>query len=450
MPRLPRFNPGLHTLGPLALLASLAVSWPAFAGATGDGGNVAFGLYIGAVSIILMAWSFLLAVRIPFLEPFFGGLDRMYQVHRWAGTFAAITMFLHTSIEPEIDGGIRGASESLADTAEELAGTGEVMIYGLIALSLLRWFPYRWWRLTHKLFGIPFAFACFHFFTAEKTYANDSAWGIWFGAIMVIGLVTYVWRVFKRDMVTPGLRYKVTESTVRGSTLEIAMEPTRKALDYRAGQFAVLKVQEPGLREPHVFTIASSPSDGELRFFIRDLGDWTGEMLARGEDLLGSTVIVEGPYGRFEPLGHNATRTVWVAGGVGITPFLSAMIDLDPMEDPVHRPTLFYAVRSADDAMAIEVLRRAEYELRLNLVICSSADGRRFTPELMEQVVGSDLRGAQVAVCGPAGLVATVDRTARRLGASDVEHEDFDIRQGFGPDLSRDVHSVVRSVTDRG
>ena len=122
------------------MAASVVLPWFAFASATGDGANVAFGLFIGAASIVLMAWSFVLAIRLRFLEPIFGGLDSMYRVHRWAGTLAVVAMFLHTSVEPEIEGGIRGASRSLADTAEDLAGTGQTMLYILVGLSLVRLF----------------------------------------------------------------------------------------------------------------------------------------------------------------------------------------------------------------------------------------------------------------------------------------------------------------------
>ena len=386
-----------------------------------------------------MAWSFVLAIRLRVLEPFFGGLDSMYRVHRWAGTLAVVAMFLHTSIEPEIEGGIRGASRSLANTAEDLAGTGEIMLYVLVAISLLRWFPYRWWRWTHKLLGIPFAFASFHFFTAEKTYANSSAWGVYFGATMLAGLIAYVWRVIGKDAVVPGVKYQVTAAEVSGSSLDLQLAPRAKPITHRAGQFAVIKVQAPGLREPHIFTIASSPTDANLRFFIRDLGDWTARLLAT--DLTGVEVIVEGPYGEFEPLHQPASKTVWVAGGVGITPFLSAASAL-PAEAE-HPPTLHYLVRSRADAMALEVLEMHHQQGRLNLVVHASSEGTRFEPETLAHS-HQDLTDAHVAVCGPASLVSLVDAQARALGATRIEHEDFDIRQGFGPDLSRQIDKLVR------
>lgn len=426
-------TPGVSWIGVTAIAISIAVAWPAFSGAQGEDGNVAFGLFIGATSITLMAWSFLLAVRLPSLEPLFGGLDRMYRAHRWAGVLAVVAMFLHTSVEPEIEGGIRGASRSLANDAEGLAGTGETMLYILVGISLIRWFPYRYWRWTHKLLGIPYAFACLHFFTAEKPYANGSAWGWWFGAVMIVGLVAYLVRVVGRDMFSPGVRYRVSSAVVTGSSLDLRLSPLGRELQYRAGQFVFIKVQLPGLREPHAFTVAAAPSSGELRFFIRDLGDWTTRM--HRADLEGADVFVEGPYGHFAPTPAKPGRVVWVAGGVGITPFLSASAALPSMLDG-ERPTLFYCVRDADDAMALSVLQGAAAEGRIDLELQASAEGRRFNANTLREHFGDrGLTGAHVAVCGPASLVASVERSARELGARDVEHEDFDIRQGFGPDV---------------
>ncbi|MGI9539761.1 MAG: ferric reductase-like transmembrane domain-containing protein, partial [Miltoncostaeaceae bacterium] len=278
LPTLRPPRPGLHWLGPLAVIASVAVSWFAFQGATGEDGSVAFGLFIGAASIVLMAWSFILAVRSRVLEPLFGGLDRMYRVHRWAGALAIGAMFLHTRAEPEIEGGIRGAGEGVADMATNLAGNAEIALYALVGLSVIRWIPYRWWRWTHKLLGIPFALASWHFLTAEKPYDNASAWGVFFGAFMIAGLVAYLGRVLVRDMLARGRRYRVESAEVVGSSLDLRLAPAGRPLRFAAGQFAVLKLQRRGLREPHIFTIASAPEDGELRFFIRRLGDWTGRL----------------------------------------------------------------------------------------------------------------------------------------------------------------------------
>ena len=441
-------RPRLAWLGPIAVVVSTLVGWYAFQGAQGEeGGSVSFGLFIGAASIVLMAWSFVLAIRLRFLERFFGGLDSMYRVHRWAGSLAVVAMFWHTSAEPEIEGGIKGASESLAEQAEGLASTGEMMLYILVGLSLLRWFPYRIWRWTHKLLGIPFAFASWHFYTAEKTYANNSPWGWYFGAIMLAGLVAWVWRTGVISMLLPGHRYRVTNTELQGKTLTLDLAADGRPMKHKAGQFAVVKIQKKGLTEPHVFTIASPPDADELRFYIRDLGDWSAKI--QDHDLVGERVIVEGPYGTFDPYGHGDGSLIWVAGGVGITPFLSAIAALPAGVDIVDRPTLIYCVPTENDASAIEAMRQAEADGRIRLEVFASREGRRFSPEGFIEVVGDRLAGAHVAACGPAGLVADVADLSRKGGAAEVETEDFDIRSGFGPDMSREVDELIANRLGR-
>ena len=439
--------PGWHLVGPLAVVASLAASWPAFAGATGEdgGGTVALGLWVGAVSILLMAWSFILAFRPRLLEPLFGGLDRMYRVHRWAGALAVVFMFLHTSVEPEIEGGVLGAGRGVANAAEDLAGVGEVLLYGLVGLSLVRLFPYRWWRWTHKLLGVPFLFACAHFVTAEKPYANGSAWGWWFGIWMAAGTVAYLGRVVGRDTVAPGVPHRVVAAEHPGPTTRLELEPLGKPLGHRVGQFAFVKLGVPGLAEPHPFTIASSPERRNLTFHIGHLGDWS-ERLAT-IDLVGRTARVEGPYGRFEPLGRAGQPALWIAGGVGITPFLAALDRPRPAGQPA--PTLLYAVRSATGDPIVERLRGAEARGEVTLELFTPSTGR-LGPADLDRLFPDGLAGHHVALCGPAGLVATMSAAARQRGARHTETEDFDLRQGFGPERSSALAAAWRRLTAGG
>ena len=410
---------------------------------------MALGLFTGSVAVVLMAWSFVLAVRWRWLEPLFGGLDRMYAVHRWAGVLAIGAMFLHVRLEPEVQGGFEGLLSGYMESGTDLAGTAETLFYVLVAVSLVRWVPYRWWRLSHKLMGIPFAIAAFHTVTVDKPFPADSAWSLALVAVGVVGVAAWVLRVAGRDGLAPGVPYRIVGATPHERTLELELAPIGRPLRHKAGCFAFVKIRLPGLREPHAFTIASGPDEAHLRFFVRNLGDWTAAV--RGRDLVGAEVRVEGPYGHFEPLpgDRSGRRVVWVAGGVGITPFLSAVSTLPTGALPEDRPTLIYAVQREDDATAIEVLRRARDDGRIRLEVVASADGRRLDEELFEGLVGGDLSGAHVAACGPKGLVAMVERTARRLGAPSIESEDFDIRSGLGPDLSRQVADLERQVRER-
>ena len=419
----------------------MLVGWLAFKDARGDESNVGFALFIGSVSILLMAWSNILATRVSVLEGLFGGLDRMYRWHRWFGALAIGAMWLHTQTIDDVKG-IRGASRDIANTAEDLAGTAQNLLYALVGISVLRWVPTRWWRLTHKLLVIPYAFACWHFYTATKPYANDSGWGRWYLAFMIAGLGAWTHRVIWRDVIRRGREHRVRTVERSAHTVTIELEPLGRQLHHDPGQFAFLKFASKGLAEPHPFTIASSPDEPFLRFMIRDLGDWTSRFC--NEVRPGMRVIVEGPYGRLHPLPSDPTgATVWIAGGVGITPFFGAAISNEPTGGVV--PHLFYCVKSRSDAPGLAELEAADREGRIVLHLHASEDGHRMQSHDLVRVFGpGGLRGAHVVMCGPTSLVKTMRRAAGELGARQIHVEGFDIRTGFGPDMSRDIDALLR------
>ncbi len=444
MIRKPSFRPvrfGAHWIGPPVLLATIVVSWIPFRSADGFRPFAGFTQYVGAVSIMLMAWSFILAIRAKPLEVMFGGLDRMYRIHRWCGSLSVVFMTIHFANSAKLRHGINGSSISTANTARDLATVGAVMLYALVGVSLLRLIPYRYWRWTHKLLGIPFAFGSWHFYTAAKPYDNSSAWGQWFAAFMVVGLAAYLLRIFGRDMILRGLRYKVASVEHGRSTSELLLEPAgRRRLKHRAGQFAMIKIQYPGLTEPHPFTIASAPGSHRVRFLIRDLGDWT--RLMRRRDIVGSKVIIEGPYGVFRPRPTKRKPIIWIAGGVGITPFLSSIPD-----DRFDAPELFYAVRNREDSAILAELEDASRRGLINLHLHVSSENARLSPETLHSKFGPlGLRGTHVALCGPDGLVRDMTAAVKSLGARRVEREEFDIRQGFGPDISREIDDLLNRI----
>ena len=436
-------RPGIHWVGPILAVGSTVVGWWAFKDAVGKEDPVAFALFIGSVSIMLMAWSNILSTRAKVLEVAFGGLDRMYRWHRWFGVLSIGAMWLHTQNVDDVKG-IRGASKDIADAAEDLAGTATNILYALIAISLLRWIPTRWWRLSHKFLVIPYAFACWHFYTATKPYANDSGWGRWFTGFMIFGLAAWFVQVVWHDMVRRGRRYRVSHIRHDDNTVTVELEPIGMPLRHKAGQFAFLKIDAPGLREPHPFTIASAPDEPGLRFVIKDLGDWTHRL---GSELaVGTRVVVDGPYGHLHPVPKSARGpVVWIAGGVGITPFLGAARTSPVAGGPV--PHLFYCVRSRDTAPGLDELEEAHDNGRIVLHVHASAEGHRLRPVDLERTFGEDgLRNSHVVMCGPTSLIKAMRPAVRSLGARHVEVEAFDIRTGIGPDLSREIQLYVQST----
>ena len=186
------------------------------------------------------------------------------------------------------------------------------------------------------------------------------------------------------------------------------------------------------VREPHPFTIASAPERDHLEFFIHHLGDWSSRLL--DHYLVGMSATVEGPYGRFEPIEHGRRNTLWIAGGVGITPFLAAL-EAWPRTDN-SRPALLYAVRSLEGNLIVDRLRAAETAGKVDLHLFTTATGR----------LGPDTPITSWHSVNPVAWYRRWPAAATHRSAPRVETEDFDIRQGFGPDRSKEIDDFVRKT----
>ncbi|MHA1672916.1 MAG: hypothetical protein ACTSYI_04760, partial [Promethearchaeota archaeon] len=72
-----------------------------------------------------------------------------------------------------------------------------------------------------------------------------------------------------------------------------------------------------------------------------------------GEVQVGSTALFDGPYGSFKPVNSTQDELVFIAGGVGITPFLSSVDYLRETASD-RKVTLIYGMRTQDDFIRTE------------------------------------------------------------------------------------------------
>lgn len=150
----------------------------------------------------------------------------------------------------------------------------------------------------------------------------------------------------------PLLDYQVSSVREVGQGFtEICLVPLGRPAAFAPGQFAMLFLEGKEGWHRHPFTISSSPQDKVLRFAVKALGDGTSELA----DIVrpGVPAVIGGPFGRFSHDKGTSTQ-VWIAGGIGVTPFLSWLraLDAHPLRG---RADFFYATASADPHYAQEV-----------------------------------------------------------------------------------------------
>ncbi|MDX8525394.1 FAD-dependent oxidoreductase [Mesorhizobium sp. MSK_1335] len=182
------------------------------------------------------------------------------------------------------------------------------------------------------------------------------------------------------------------------------------------------------------FSIVSGPHEPELMIATRltDTSFKHGLMSLP----LGTTVEIEGPYGDLSLHEDAARPAVFLAGGIGITPFRSMIIDATKRGLP-QRLFLFYGNRRVEDAAFLsELTEIARQNPRFNLVAtCTEADGAPaewrgeqgyITQEMISKYVG-DIAAPVYYVAGPEAMVSAMQTLLREAGVKgkDVKMETF-------------------------
>lgn len=375
--------------------------------------------YIGAAALIAMAISHVIATRAAIVEPIFGPMDRAYVLHKWLGIGALAAVLLHDNIGAEIKA--LGKGTALSDFGESL---GEQSLNGLmilIGLTLLTFIPYRFWYWTHRIMGVCFTLGALHFALVLKPFSNLDPLGLYVLAFCVIGVAAYIYCLLPRSW-RRGRAYTVRDVSTSGVATVITLTPDARPIGHRAGQFAFFTFEAPGLAETHPFTISSARrEDGTLRLSVANLGDYTNRLAQQLRP--GMTAHVQGPYGHFtRPKGTQ--HQVWVAGGVGITPFLAWLEDTPRDGPPID---LFYTFRGAENAPHLSEVQNAAARLdRVTLHLHDTATKGRLSASDITTVMRDGT--ARVAFCGPSALREELQKS---LAKRQLKFEEFEIRTGL-------------------
>ena len=214
---------------------------------------------------------------------------------------------------------------------------------------------------------------------------------------------------------------------LNGTTVEVTLKPLAERLPFAAGQFLFVHFRgDPALFEPHPFTVSSAPREDRLRFSIKASGDWTGYL---NEHLRpGTHAAVDGCYGMFD-YKRGGTEQIWIAGGIGITPFLSWIRDLD--SEPHASIELFYTARSEQDAVyAEEIEGTAQTYDRLRVHLSYSLRDGRISAEQIAALTRGGVTGKDIYLCGPIAMTEGLARRFRKMGvpASRLHWEEFNFR----------------------
>lgn len=387
----------------------------------------------GLLSVAFLSLAMLLATRPVWAEGPLGGMDRVYRTHKWAGILAIAFAAAHWLIEMG-DGLLKstigragrlpkekfpGLLEAMRHLAEDM---GEWAIYALLAMlvvTLWRRFPYHAWRFVHRAMPVLYLMLAFH----AALLAPTGWWQQPAGLVLALCLAAGVYGAVHVLAGRIGRRRSVAGDIVGIDRPAPGVLGVTCRLDagwpgHRPGQFAFVTFDAG--EGAHPFTLAGADrGDRCVRFEIKALGDYTSRL---GERLRpGMTVAVEGPYGRFDVARcDRGARQIWIAGGIGVTPFIAWLESLQAAPERAPAADLHYCTRErAGDGFVPRLEALCATLPGVTLHVHAAADGAR----LDAAALGADRR-SEIWFCGPAGLADALRAGLRRLGLAPRFHQE--------------------------
>ncbi|MEV7387907.1 ferredoxin reductase family protein [Streptomyces sp. NPDC091215] len=421
--------------GPITAAAFAVVVYLAWDWLSPDGIGTPYfvGEFSGVLAMYLMTWALLLATRVRWLEQWFGGLDRMYFWHKQYA-LCAMLLFAPHILLTELGTAPRAVHEDphLVGLGHLLGAVSGIGLLALVGISLARvgrilHLPYERWLLLHRLTGLLVLSALVHGWFLDPVTSGSAVLRILYVAVGAIGTAAYCYDELVMRRRAPRADYIVrTVERPAPDVLDVTLSPAgTTSLPVKGGQFIYLRVGNRPWRE-HPFSIAGTQPDGSVRLTVRALGRGTQRLYTDLREGLPATL--DGPYGMFDHT-VGGTRQIWIAGGIGIAPFLGWINSPSPAALP--HADLFYCTPTPSEAPFLPDLAALAHRnsaLRVHPVYSRSQG--RIDVEKIQAAAGPLTPETHVFLCGPMGMISKLTHDLRRHGVprSHVHAEHFAFR----------------------
>ena len=422
---MPPKRPAIHIIFLLLILTGLLwlLSKPTL-GSLMASPFISLGQIAALFGVVLFAVSFILAARTYLIEEACGGLDRAYRLHHRTGAWSTGLLATH-GLAVAIGYALAGAPIYSLLTSNIIFIAGELGLLAMagVAVTIIYFkIPYKYFTLIQKFFAIPFAFGIYHLLFITSDISRYQPLRIFILIVVALGAIAWIYREIFYRYDAPQAQYAVTAVKDKGAgVVEITLTPKKSRLAFKPGQFAYFSIHSKNVSaEAHPFSFSSAPNDNELRFAAKGVGDFTNKL---GKLAAGDTVTVFGPYGKFfSELDPNA-ESIFIAGGIGITPFMSAL-----RGQAVNGKTDFFcSTHGTDDCVfGPELIMLANAPGAFKLHLHESDRRGHLTADIVEKRAGG-LNGKKIFICGPEGMMNALKKQflAKGVRSENIIFEQF-------------------------
>ncbi|MGD9209615.1 MAG: FAD-dependent oxidoreductase [Desulfobacteraceae bacterium] len=211
-----------------------------------------------------------------------------------------------------------------------------------------------------------------------------------------------------------------------------------EGFEFTAGQAVYVTLVDPPEKDQggriRTFSIAGAPQEPELMIVTR-MRDTSFKRVLRAL-AVGKEIEIEGPFGDLSLHKEPAGPVVFLAGGIGVTPFLSMTRDAT-QRGLSHRLFLFYSNRSPEDAAFLAELAELEKRNSRFKLIATMTDTKGtntdwagekgyITKDMLLRHV-NNLMEPVYYIAGPPAMVLAMEKILRDAGvkSEDIRSEMF-------------------------
>lgn len=204
-------------------------------------------------------------------------------------------------------------------------------------------------------------------------------------------------------------------------TLKLSREDG-SATAYTPGQFINIYLGEEKLSRGKSYSISSEPAEETLNITVKKMGEFSNRLCVLNS---GDNVFASEPCGYFYS-DIKDTVLVFVAGGIGITPFRSIILDT-VHNNPQRKIFLFYSNKTASDIIFLETFNylqskngnfKATYFITREEQIPENMIRGRMNVDIILKIIGGEVSGAEFFICGSIFFTRDLWRGLRDAGIS--------------------------------
>jgi len=192
-----------------------------------------------------------------------------------------------------------------------------------------------------------------------------------------------------------------------------------EGFDFIAGQYVSVALPSISGRSK-CYTISSSPSEKPVCLTVKKQGEFSSALI---DSKVGDKLFFNGPFGRFYP-GENCEDIVFIAGGIGVTPFFSVIKEkINSRSKP--KMSLLYSNKTISDIAFFDELNKLTKNKGIETLVYFLTQERseqplvreysRINKESLKKYLGS-LGGKNYYLCGSIQFVNAIWKDLKDSG----------------------------------